>query len=188
MHTSIKQWFLAPFIHELPFLCISYFLLLPNVFTAYLKEDLRLGRFLQPFSCDGVDNTTALLFAYLLALFIFQTKSRLLKWLLYSLGIITSTIRLFLYISYKMWITSSSLALLQETNENETREFFQSYVLSTNGAIAFCFMLFVTGVIMLVEKKREQIALFMAKSKLKYMLATACSVVLCLAILAHLGR
>ncbi len=182
MRTSIKQWFLAPFIHELPFLCISYFLLLPNVFTAYMKDDLRLGRFLQPFSCDGIDNSTALLFAYLLTLVVCMTHNKLVKWILYALGIITATIRVFLYISYKMWITSSALALLQETNANESREFLQSYVLSTNGAFALGFLLFVSGIIVIVESQRKRIARFMAKSRLKYLLAIACTAALCLAI------
>lgn len=106
MRNSVKQFLLAPFVQELPFLCLSYLLLLPNVFTAYMKGDLRLGRFLQPFSCDGVDNTTALLFAYLLTLLVCLCRHQLVKWMLYGLGIITATIRLFLYISYKMWITS----------------------------------------------------------------------------------
>ena len=182
MRTSVKQWFLAPFIHELPYLCFSYFLLLPNVFTAYMKGDLRLGRFLQPFSCDGVDNSTALLFAYLLTLLVCVTHNKLVKWALYALGLITATIRVFLYISYKMWITSSALALLQETNANESREFLQSYVLSTNGAIALGFLLVVTGIIVIAESQRKRIARFMAKSRLKYLLAIVCTAVLCLAI------
>ena len=182
MRTSLKQFLLAPFVHELPFLCLSYFLLLPNVFTAYMKDDLRLGRFLQPFSCDGVDNSTALLFAYLLTLLVCLCRNHLVKWMLYALGIVTATVRLFLYISYKMWITSSTLALLQETNANESREFFESYVLSTNGAIAFCFMLFITGIIVIAERRREHLARFMAKSKLKYLLGVVCMAVLCLAV------
>lgn len=182
MRTSLKQFLLAPFVRELPFFCFSYFLLLPNVFTAYMKDDLRLGRFLQPFSCDGVDNTTALLFAYLLTLLVCLCRNHLVKWVLYALGIVTATVRLFLYISYKMWITSSTLALLQETNANESREFFESYVLSTNGAIALCFMLFITGIIVIAERRREHLARFMAKSKLKYLLGVVCMAVLCLAV------
>ena len=182
MRTSLKQFLLAPFVHELPFLCLSYFLLLPNVFTAYMKDDLRLGRFLQPFSCDGVDNTTALLFAYLLTLLVCLCRNHLVKWMLYALGIATATVRLFLYISYKMWITSSTLALLQETNANESREFFESYVLSTNGAIALCYMLFITGIIVIAERRRERLARFMEKNKLKYLLGGVCMAVLCLAV------
>lgn len=182
MRTSLKQFLLAPFVRELPFFCFSYFLLLPNVFTAYMKDDLRLGRFLQPFSCDGVDNTTALLFAYLLTILVCLCRNHLVKWVLYALGIATATVRLFLYISYKMWITSSTLALLQETNANESREFFESYVLSTNGAIALCFMLFITGIIVIAERRRERLARFMEKSKLKYLLGVVCMAVLCLAV------
>ena len=182
MRTPVKQWLLAPFIQELPFLCFSYFLLLPNVFTAYMKDDLKLGRFLQPFSCDGVDNSTALLFAYLLTLVVCLTHNKLVKWALYSLGIITATIRVFLYISYKMWVTSSTLALLQETNANESREFLQSYVLSTNGAIALCFAFLIFGIIVLTERNRTRIANYMKNSKLKYVLTAFCGFVLCIAV------
>lgn len=158
MVRKLSDRLFAPIIHELPFMMMFYFLLLPNIFTQYTKNDLCLHRFLEPFTCNGVDNSTALLFAYLAACLLYLTRNKILKVMLYALVLVSATIRVFLYISYKMWITSSAIALLKETNANETREFIQSYVVSQQGLIAFGFLIAMTVLIYWLERKRTKMA------------------------------
>lgn len=181
MFKRLLKHLFMPVVREFPFFSFFYFLLLPNLFTQYLKNDLQLHRFLEPFSCNGVDNSTALLFAYIAALLVYYSRSKIVKWTLLLIALIGAVIRVFLYISYKMWINDSALALLKETNNKEASEFLSSYVMSTNGLVALLFALVIIVLFFFADRFRGKIASWLERSRVHYAL---CFIVGCFLVLA----
>ncbi len=169
--------FVLPIIENLPFVINSIFLLvLPTFISAYIMdkgtdsflEVSRLNRdgagvpfvFFMPFC-----------FVYLISVILVLIKRynfRLIayiKILFYIILYLLDAINIFLIFNFKTMFSPMILQLVNETDPNESVDFFNTYIFSSSSLICYLILFLVATIILFVEKRFVRIN-FIMKTKL----------------------
>ena len=131
----ISSAIVAPIQKELPFFFITFFLF----GSGFIIEIIGLCRDYVPMLARGLAGKIGLLFLYdyLMVLLIYHTKSRIVKYGLYTIVLLLYGIISFLTLNFEMVINANVLILLLETNSREASEFINTYLSSEGSLITY---------------------------------------------------
>lgn len=131
----ISSAIVAPIQKELPFFFITFFLF----GSGFIIEIIGLCRDYVPMLARGLAGKIGLLFLYdyLMVLLIYHTKSRIVKYGLYTIVLLLYGIISFLTLNFEMVINANVLILLLETNSREVSEFINTYLSSEGSLITY---------------------------------------------------
>ena len=139
---------IEPIWKELPFFVIALFLLIPNTLknlVVYLYDYSRVIDSLQYIS-------QAFLFSYIFALILYVSKCRLLKITFYAFLVSLFIVYVFLWVNFHTTIQPALLLTILETNPDETKEFFQTFLISKGGGMTVLALLLLIILIFILEK------------------------------------
>lgn len=108
-----------PIKKEFPFFIINCLFLFQN--TIFAVREWSVISFITFF-------TSTILYSYIATSIIYCLKSKLLKWILYCIGLIFCFVNLFLYLQFATRISPNIIQLLIETNTQESSDFIRSYL------------------------------------------------------------
>ena len=154
MVSKLLRLFLKPIFTEFPFFmllillfdywAIYQFLLFP---ADWLKAGVNLIRSL----------LVSMMYSYTLAFLVHYGRTKILKFLIYFIGILIPVIDIFHYLVFNKLLMLTSLLLMLETNQNEIVSFFDKFVLSRAGITTIVVALFLILICYLAEKIRDKI-------------------------------
>lgn len=167
---NVIQWTLTPIINNMVLFITIIFLLTIPLFINVLF----INPYLYLFTVDSKIQIKyeysipyifeiPTLFSYLLCV-ILQLLTKINKFvyfggkiLLYILIISLYSINIFLLLNFNTIFTPFIIVLLNETNNNEINDFFQSYVISANSMITYIIILITISIIYYLEKRKLNI-------------------------------
>lgn len=177
------RYITLPFRYSSSTFLLFFIFLMPNAIVSWRLDYPNLYRFIHIFGHHGIDNTTAFLFAFFLTYVgcILPSKINLLyKYIVYFVLLISSSIRVFLWLSFKMWINCSAFELIQQTNSSETKEFITTYLFSTDGLITFLFLISSIIFVYFFEKCTNSLTSLLKQIVNKHIVEFVTIVLLCL--------
>lgn len=148
----IRKFFinvLRPLSTEWPFFIIFLFLISQTALKSLLVD----WRSMATLKAVFLYLSLATLISYLGTLILFLSKSKTLKILFYSVGILLFGLYMFLWLVFGTSLSPTILLILAETNSKETGEFIQTFFLSGRSLISLSSVAAVILVIVALEKK-----------------------------------
>ena len=139
---------IEPIWKELTFFVIALFLLIPNTLknlVVYLHDFNRVIDSLQYIS-------QAFLFSYIFAFILYVSKSKFLKIIFYTFLVLLFIVYVFLWVNFHTTIQPALLLTILETNLDETKEFFQTFLISKGGGMTVLALLLLIIFIFIFEK------------------------------------
>ena len=145
----IYSTLVAPILKELPFFLIIFFLF----GSGFIVEIIEQCQNYVPMLARGLAGKIGLLFLYdyLLVLFIYYTKSKIVKYVLYAIVLFLYGVISFLLLNFEVGINTNNLILLLETNGREASEFMNTYMFSEGSVITYKKVLIRLVVIVILE-------------------------------------
>ena len=95
--------------------------------------------------------------AYAFTLWVYYTRSKLIKIGGYVLASILFTVCIFLHLVFNKTLQPDIITLIAETNSNESSEFISTFLCTKGGALTVFFLLLYIGIIIVLEKYKERI-------------------------------
>lgn len=134
-YRRICSTLVAPILKELPFFLITFFLF----GSGFISEIIGQCQNYVPMLARGLAGRIGLLFLYdyLLVLFIYYSKSKIVKYALYVIVLFLYGVISFLLLNFEIGINANVLILLLETNGREASEFVNNYMFSEGSMITY---------------------------------------------------
>lgn len=85
----------------------------------------------------------AVVFSYFFSALVYITKSNILKYIIYLLCYVLFFINIFLAVCFKAAVSPTTLMLILETNQTETKSFFSMYTITGKSLIVYVVMLII---------------------------------------------
>lgn len=165
---------LRPLCTEWPFFVVFLFLISQTALKTLLVD----WRDIPSLKAVFLYLSLATLISYIATLILFLSKSKIIKVLFYTVGMILFAVYLFLWLVFGTSLSPTIIQILGETNRNETSEFIHSFILSSRSLITIFCLIAVTIGIVFLEKKAGTIRF----GKLTYPLGMILSFILCVGI------
>ena len=96
---------------------------------------------------------------------LFRSRNRFIKISLYTFALLLFAVCLFLHLVFNKTLQPDIITLIVETNKREASEFLYSFLLSKGGILTLIFLIFYVVLVVLCERKKDKITLFLKSLK-----------------------
>ena len=154
----------TPIVKEFPFFLL-FLLAITIMPIRFIPSHVHYFFMNRVFDFFFIDFPRAGAISYLFTLFVFYIRNRFIKISLYTFALLLFAVCLFLHLVFNKTLQPDIITLIVETNKREASEFLYSFLLSKGGILTLIFLIFYVVLVVLCERKKDKITLFLKSLK-----------------------
>ena len=159
----------TPIVKEFPFFLL-FLLAITIMPIRFIPSHVHYFFMNRVFDLFFIDFPRAGAISYLFTIFVFYIRNRFIKISLYAFASLLFAVCLFLHLVFNKTLQPDIITLIVETNKREASEFLYSFLLSKGGILTLLFLICYVVLVVLCERRKEKITLFLKSLKHKKIL------------------